>query len=135
MIKAASSVPDQENIEVLVFSVQNILFAIDGENIDRLITLEEAEKKEIQVDWFHQKITFATPEVSYRNPRVITLAGTENRTGLVIDQPHDFMTVPIRSIRPLPPLFEKKQGLQAFWGAYMKDNTIILLIDFHKLAG
>lgn len=132
---AAALRPACVNIEVLVFSLRGITLAIDGEQVDRLMALEEADRENLALEWLHRKFNFAENEVNYKQPRVITLAGNENLVGLVIDQPHDFMTVGIEAIRPLPAIFKKRQALQPFWGAYLDNNKIILLIDFFKLVG
>lgn len=129
----AGSAPAYKNIELLVFKIQEVLFAIDGEHVDRLVTLEKAEEEGIQLEWFHRKFVFADAEVTYKHPKVITPAGHNGRVGIVIEQPQDYFTVPVNSICPLPALFEKSQGLKPFWGAHLFGDKIILLIDFFKL--
>jgi len=120
-------------LDILVFTVSEVCCGIDGELIGRMMMLDEAEDEKVQVRWFHQALSFGEKEVVYRKPRVVTLNGSGEETGLVIDQPRDLINLPVRSISPLPSLLEMTKGLRAFWGSFVLGEKVVLLVDPYQL--
>lgn len=121
-------------LDILVFTITNVYCGIDSELIGRMMMSDEAAQKELKILWFHKALSFGEREVVYRNPRVVTLKGDGDRIGLAIDQPRDFVKVPVKSICPPPSLIAMTNGLQAFWGAFVLDDKVVLLIDPYKLT-
>ncbi|MBU0676220.1 MAG: chemotaxis protein CheW [Proteobacteria bacterium] len=120
-------------LDILVFSINDCLYGIDGTQVGRMVMLYEAEQEELPVRWFHQSLTFGHRDVDYRNPRVITLSGGDEPIGLIIDHPRDLVRVAIKSICPLPSIFAKLDALHVFWGGTVLDGKIVLLVDLFRL--
>ncbi|NTV15186.1 MAG: hypothetical protein HGA96_14845 [Desulfobulbaceae bacterium] len=119
----------ESTLDILVFTIGEVYCGIDGELIGRMLTLAEADAAKVQVSWFHQGLSFGAREVAYLHPKVVTFRGDGEETGLVIDQPRDLLPVPIRMICPMPYLFGVTKGLRAFWGSFLLDEKIVLLVE------
>lgn len=132
--KEGGAVCTRATLDILVFTVGEVHCGIDGELIGRMMLFDEAEQKKLNILWFHKTLAFGERKVVYRNPRVVTLKGFGDEIGLAIDQPRDFVKVPVKSICPLPSLVEMTRRLRAFWGAFVLDDEVVLLIDPDKLA-
>lgn len=128
------STPASATLDILVFTINGVDCGIDSELVGRMMMVDEAGQKELEIIWFHKALSFGESEVVYRSPRVVTLKGTGDGIGLVIDQPRDFVKVPVRSICPPPSLFTMITGLRAFWGGFVLDDVVVLLIDPFKLV-
>lgn len=135
LVSGMSSGQSPEFIDILVFIVHGVHCGIDSELIDRMMLVAEAEQKKLNILWLHQALYFGKSEVVYQNPRIVTLKGAGNDRCLAIDQPRDFVKVPAKAICPPPSLFAMITGLQAFWGSFILDNKVVLLIDPQKLTG
>jgi chemotaxis signal transduction protein len=125
-------VDNAEHIQFLLFTVQDICCGIDSAQIGRMMHLAEAENHGMELEWIDRRLSFGEEYQHYRKPVVLTRAGAKQEVGMVVDQAEDFISLPILSIFPLPAIFEKWSS-KCFWGALLRNERIVLLVDFHKL--
>lgn len=131
--EVGNQVATADTLDVLVFTVGEVYCGIDGELVDRMLVLAEVDEETMKVRWFHQGLSFGDRKVVYLDPKAVTLKGIGEECALVIDQPRDLVRVPIRQISPLPHLFGMRKGFQAFWGSFVLDDKVVLLLDPYRL--
>jgi len=124
---------DLSSLDILLFTVDEVLCGMDGGLIGRMLLLDEAVDSKVQLRWFHQALSFGERPVFYQNPWVVTMKGVAEVSGLVIDQPLDLVKLSPRAICPMPAFFALTEGLRVYWGAFMFNERVVLLIDPYQL--
>jgi chemotaxis signal transduction protein len=120
-------------IRVLTFTVQGVKIGVDVEQISEIMDLHAAEARGLAVYYFHEKIPFNEMPVKYRAPKAIMIKGLKDPSVVIIDNPEDLAVVNVRTIQPMPMLVAGRGKSQAFWGAVVSNEEVVLLIDFFKL--
>jgi chemotaxis signal transduction protein len=122
-------------IQVLIFNIMGIKMGVNMEQICGMREINQAEEKGLKIVKFHEKTPFRITPVIYRSPKLLLIQddGTSSGSGIIVDEPEDIVSIPINSIRPLPPLLELLCPSKAIWGAILRDEEIILLVDFFRL--
>lgn len=123
-----------DEIEFLVFNINGIRFGVETGQISGILKTDDEELKDFKVSWFHEKLSFRDKYVQYREPRVLIIKDGET-TGIIIDNMEDIIKITTDSILPIPKLIEICSDSGTIWGATIRDNEIILLVDFYKLKG
>jgi chemotaxis signal transduction protein len=107
--------------------------AADTSQIAGMIEPDRAEAMGVKVGRLHEHMFFRENPVIYSSPRVLLIKDENAPYGIMVDRPEEIASVPLDFIRPLPPLFEPYAGSKAVWGAVVKDDGVVLIIDFYKL--
>ncbi|HAM52744.1 MAG TPA: hypothetical protein DCP92_19375 [Nitrospiraceae bacterium] len=121
-----------DDLEVLVFTVAGIIIGVDTEQIDGMISTEQAEEMGIEVSRFHEKISLRERSVHYRSPKAL-LIKDEAPYAVIIELPDDILSVRLDSISPLPRLLGACTSCKAIWGVTVNEERIIFLVDFLRL--
>ncbi len=107
---------------------------IDMEQICEMRDVNRVNEGDLKIAYFHEKLPFGSKKIScYDSPKILIPKNDGEGMGIVIDQPEDIVSMSIDSIRPLPPLLESIDKSSAIWGAALKNDEIILLVDFYNL--
>ncbi len=122
-----------EELQLLTFTAGGVRMAADMSQIAGMVEPERAEAMGVRLSRLHEHMLFREGPVIYSHPRVLLIKSSGAPSGIVIDQPEEITSVPIGSIRPLPPLFALCAGSKAVWGAVVRDGGVVLIIDFYKL--
>lgn len=122
----------QEDLQVLTFNVGGVSMAVDTAQIDKILETDEAAEKKLKTERLDKIIPFYNSPVIFGSPRVL-VTKDEVPFGIVIDRPGDIVSVPLDSIRPLPALLSDSKCPKAIWGAALRNDEVILLVDFYKL--
>ncbi|HWP46418.1 MAG TPA: chemotaxis protein CheW [Candidatus Limnocylindrales bacterium] len=125
-----------KEIQLLIFDIIGIKFGVDIEQVSEiyeLIDLGQMKGAKYGASWFHEKIPFRQGPVVYKSPRLLILRDQETTLGIIIDQPEDILSITLDDIHPLPSLLEALNRPAAIWGIALKDEKMILLVDFYKL--
>lgn len=123
-----------ENIELLIFNVMGVYFAVDTEQIEEIIEVPpDAEAGEIPA--IHKLIPFHETKGTYQAPKVLLVKDEkEGAWPLMINQAQTIINLPIDSIQLFPPLMDGNRKSKALWGATLIDENLVLLIDLNKLS-
>jgi hypothetical protein len=121
-----------DELELLVFTVAGIIIGVDTEQVAGMISTEQAEEMGMEVSSFHEKISLGGRSVHYRSPKAL-LIKDKTPYAIIIELPDDILSVRLDSIRPLPLLLEACTSCPAIWGVAVKQERIILLVDFLRL--
>jgi len=121
-------------IELLTFSIGGVKMAVDTAQIASMLKTGQAEEGGVRIRSLLEKIPFCSTEIDYRIPHVIVIKDEGEPYGVLIDRPEDIIRVSIDEIRPLPPVIASCSSSRAIWGAVLKGQDIILLIDFYRLV-
>ncbi len=124
---------DSREIRVFTFNIMGINLGIDVEQIAGLFEPDKVEAQNIQTFWFHEKISFPEGEVAYNSPKVLIIKDDTSAFGIIIDLPNDIFIISIDSIQPLPSIMKSSGRPEPIWGAALKDEQIILLVDAYRL--
>ncbi|MGD0886124.1 MAG: hypothetical protein ABSA46_14865 [Thermodesulfovibrionales bacterium] len=121
-----------DDLELLVFTVAGIIIGVDTEQVAGMLSTERAEEVGMEVSRFHEKIPLGGRSVHYRSPKAL-LIKDETPYAVIIELPDDILSVSLDSIRPLPLLLQTYTSCQAIWGVAVKEERIIVLVDFLRL--
>lgn len=119
-------------LNLLLFTVGGVCFAVDAEQIDGISTYLAKEHDNLL--WFHEMLGFGDRELIYRAPTVLALKTNEQGSLVVIDNMEDIAEYSVKSIVPLPTLLEPFALRNGIWGVLKRDSGLTLLVDFHLIA-
>lgn len=119
-------------LNLLLFSVGGVSFGVDAEQVEG--TLAWQGEGADNPAWFHREMGYAGDTVAYRAPSVLKIrTGDAGEYRVIIDQMEDVAGIVAADIRPFPPLVEPFALRKGMWGIVVKDDRIILLVDFQRL--
>ena len=131
-VKEADQCPDE--LQILAFTVMGVRMGIDTSQIAEMLEVGQAVSRGLSTCPIHEKILFGTSLPAYSVPKVITRKDQRRPLAMVIDQPDEILNVTIDSIQPLPQLIAAGPvAVRAIWGAVVRNDDVILLVDFFKL--
>ena len=119
-------------LEILVFTVGGVTLGVDTEQVGGVITAGQAEEMGMKLSPFPDKIPLGRMPVRFQAPRALLIKAVPPYA-VVIESPEDILSVRLDSIRPLPPLLAACNPCEAVWGVAVREEGIILLIDFLRL--
>lgn len=120
-------------LNLLLFSLGGVRFALDAEQVAGIAAYQEDEGEELF--WLHQELGYKEKTVAYRSPAVITLATPGSPTRLVVDSLEDFAEFALHELKLLPPLLEPLTLKRGIWAVLPGHGRLILLLDGLKLLG
>lgn len=123
-----------EEIELLVFTMMGVRMGIDTQDIAAMLKPEDTVSQGLTTVALHEKLQFRGAAVKYGQPHILVMKGEGARSGIVIDHPDEIASVKIESIRPLPDVIALAGGAKAVWGAVLRSEEIIFLLDCGKMA-
>lgn len=119
-------------LNLFLFSVGGVRFAIDAELAYGMTpyTGEEAD----DLFWFHEELGFGARAVTYTTPTVVTIRMSGGHSyRVIIDSLEDIEEFSRHDIRLFPELLEPAALQNGMWGIVVKDDRMILLVDFERL--
>lgn len=125
--------PPAEELQLLTFTVMGVRMGVDAMQVGRILSVEEADEMGITYSPLHELASFRTGPVSYDSPKVLLIKGETPPRGVLVSAPDDMPSFGLDSLRPLPPLVEDSCASGAIWGAAIRNEGVILLLDFDKL--
>lgn len=117
-----------KGLSVLIFFSDGVKMAVDTEQIEGVIELEQAAEMQMSLMNIHGA-PFNNKE-GLRDLRVLLVKDEGFSRGIVVERLEEITFINIDSIRLMPPLIECFGRLKAIWGAFMKDDEMIFLADF-----
>ena len=116
-----------KGLSVLIFLSEGVKMAVDTEQIEGIIELEQAAEKQatlmdIHGSPFHYKGGLGDLRVLLVKDEVISC-------GIVVEGLQEITFINIESIKLLPSLIESSRRLKTIWGVFMKDADMIFLAD------
>ncbi len=118
-----------EEIELLVFTMMGVRMGIDTRDIAEMLKPEVAHRQGLPIVALHERLQFKRTDVRYEDPHVLVIRDEGARRGILIDHPDEIALVEIDSIRPMPDIIALSGSGKGFWGAVLRDNGIIFLLD------
>jgi len=124
-----------KEIQLLIFNIMGIRIGVDMEQVFEMIELGQVEGENFEIFHFYEKVPFDVDpyRFHYNSPKVLLVKDEETVTGVVIDQPDDFIRVKIELIQPLPLLLEATIRPRVIWGVTLVEGQIVLLVDLYRL--
>lgn len=120
-------------LTVLVFDSGGIKMAIDTAQIEGIVDAVRAEaEKTVLMDISSGGL--ATAGTAKKKSKVLVLKGKNPPCGIVIDDLEEITTLGIEAIRPLPAFLSSHCGTSAFWGAALRGEEVILLVNPSDIA-
>jgi len=119
-------------LEILVFTLGGTTFGVDTEQVGGVITEAKAEALGMELVPFSDKVPVGGMSGCFQAPKAMLLKDITSYA-VVIESPDDILSVRLNSIRPLPRLLAECNSCQAVWGFAVREEGIILLIDFLRL--
>lgn len=127
-VQGSCGIPIHE-LEILVFTLNGITFGVDTEQLGGVLTAAEAGAAGTELVPFSDKIPMSGMAGIVQTPYALLIKDTA-QYAVVIESPEDIISIRIDAIRPLPPLMAACNTSQAVWGVGMREEGIILLVDF-----
>lgn len=118
----------EKGVEVLLFRVGGVRMGVEASQVERMF-----EADSVECVRFDEIVDFGGRPVEYGAPRALAIRDEGARPAVVVDEPEDFVRVPLAEIRPLPEAVRGRDRTRAFWGAFLRDGEVVLLVDFYKI--
>lgn len=119
-------------LNLLLFSVEGVHFGIDAEQAERTAAYDGEVADDLF--WFHEEMGYSDASVTYCSPVVVTIGTDGARTyRVIIDSMEDIVEIDQEEIHLFPPLMEPFALRKGMWGIVVKDDRMILLVDFKRL--
>lgn len=121
-----------EYLNLFLFSVGGAHFAIDAEQAVGMTSYagEEAE----DLFWFHEELGFGNKVIMYQAPTIVSIRTRDALPyRVIIDSLEDIAEFSRHDIRLFPELLEPVALRNGMWGIVVKDDRMILLVDFERL--
>lgn len=119
-------------LNLFLFSVGGVHFAVDAEQATSMAPYAGEEAPDLF--WAHKELGFGDKPVSYRSPTVVTIRTPDTRQyRVIIDTLEDIAEIDRNDIRLFPKLLEPVALRNGMWGIVVKDDRMILLVDFNRL--
>ena len=116
-----------KGLSVLIFLSEGIKMAVDTEQIEGIVELEQATEIQASLMNIHGA-PFHNKE-GLRDYRVLFLKDEGFSCGIVVEGLQEITFINIDSIKLLPPLLESSRRLKTIWGVFMKDADMVFLAD------
>ncbi len=126
------SAAQTNELEILVFALGGITLGVDTEQVGGVIPADEAEALGMKLVPFSEKIPLGEKPERLQAPKALMINDV-TPYAVIIKSPDDILSVRLDSIRPLPPLLAACNACQAVWGVAVREEGIIILIDFLRL--
>lgn len=120
-----------EPLNLLLFSVGDILFGIDADQVVRISAYQNETDDDLF--WFHQEMGYGKKTVEYRSSTVITTRTKAGHYRVIIDSMEDIAEFNSDEISPLPTLLEQFALRRGIWGVLPRNGRMILLLDIDRL--
>lgn len=120
-------------IQLLTFNIGGMEMGMDMEDVLSISEPQKAAALKIRLFNFADMIDLGTGEYVCTSPKILVVKDEDGSAGIMIEAPEDIITVKTESISELPMLIRGNKGTGPIWGAALKNNKIILLIDTYKL--
>lgn len=120
-------------LNLLLFAVGGVCFAVDAEQIDGMSEQQTEENDKLYR--FHEMLGFDGEDVVYRAPTVLSVKSAAAGTAQVlIDNMEDMVEFSVNDIVPLPALIEPFAIKNGIWGVLKRGGNLTLLVDFYRIA-
>jgi chemotaxis signal transduction protein len=116
-----------KGLSVLIFLSEGVKMAVDTEQIEGVIELEQAREMQTSLMNIHGA-PFHNKE-RLRDSRVLIVKDEVISCGIVVEGLQEITFINIDSIKLMPPLMEFSRRLKTIWGAFMKGADMIFLAD------
>ena len=120
-------------LEILIVNIMGTKFGIDGEQVEEMIELEEAQVRGYYIHHFADKFSFGDQAKVMIKAPIVLIAKGDIENALYIELPEDITRVSVDCIRAVPPLVTILSEISPIWGVAMTSNGIIFLVDVHRL--
>ena len=117
---------------LLLFSVCGVHFGVAAEQVAGITSFDGAAADDLF--WFHKELEFGDASPTYAAPMVATIRrGCEQSYRVIIDKMEDIAEYSQNDIRLFPELLEPFVLRRGLWGILLRNKTMVLLVDFHRL--
>jgi chemotaxis signal transduction protein len=128
----AENTHDFLELDLLLFAVGGVSFGVDAEQVEGIFSWQGEGADGLA--WFHRELGYVSDTITYRAPSVLKIKTEAARNYLVIiDMLQDVTRVVAGDIHPFPSLVEPLALNKGMWGVVVKDDRMILLVDFQRL--
>ncbi len=119
-------------IDFLVFQAAGVPLAVEASQVTGIVKSLQAAERGISVaslDEILRRSGRAAPAVK----DVLLFCDGEKTWGLGIERLDSIQPVSIETIHLMPALLASSGGSGPFWGALIREDKVVLLIDLHRL--
>jgi chemotaxis signal transduction protein len=126
----AENTHDYPELDLLLFSVGGVSFGVDAEQVEEILSWQGGDGSA----WFHRELGYPSDTISYRAPSVLKIKTEDaGHYQVIIDLLQDVTRIVAGDIHPFPPVVEPFALHKGMWGIVVKDERMILLVDFQRL--
>lgn len=118
------------NLNFLLFSVDNVHFGIDADQVAEVDLYDGKENDDDDLFWFHRELGYGDDAVVYLSPVIVAIksAGAESYR-MIIDAMADIVAISQDDIRLFPPLLEPFVLQCGMWGIVPSHGKMVFLVD------
>lgn len=128
----AEVILDPFGLNLLLFSVGGVSFGVDAEQVEGTFSFQGDGDGDLF--WFHRELEYGDDTVIYDAPAILSIrTGDSSSYRVIIDKMEDVIGIVAADILPFPILVEPFALRKGIWGIMVKDDRLILLVDFKRL--
>lgn len=122
---------DCDTLNMLMFAVGGVRFAIDADQVAEIADYQCGRDPDLL--WFHEELGYGAKAVEYQSPAVLSIRCKAEPYRVIVDALEDIAAFSTNELRVLPNLLEPFALRRGVWGVLLRNNKIILLLDFMRL--
>lgn len=124
--------PDE--LQVLTFTLMGVKMGIDTGQIVELMEPDEAEARGWKPFRLSDRLALRGGTAAEHSAKVLLTGKEGTPMAVTIDRPDAILSIPLDDLQPLPRLIASCGGSRAVWGAVVRNDELILLVDLYKLS-
>jgi chemotaxis signal transduction protein len=130
---AARQPPGPDELQVLTFTLRGVKMGIDTCQIVELMEPDEAEARGWKPFRLSDRLALRGANAAEHSAKVLLTGKEGTPMAVTIDRPAAILSIPLDDLQPLPRLIASCGGSRAVWGAVVREDELILLVDLYKL--
>ena len=120
------------SLNLLLFSVGGVHFGVDADQVEGTFSCQGEDPDGLH--WFHKELDYGDDTVVYGAPTILGIrTGDSHSYRVVIDMMEDVTGIVADDIHPFPPFVEPFALRKGIWGIVMRDDRMVLLVDFYRI--
>lgn len=132
MNDASMAAVSPSEMDLLIFSAAGLTLAVDTVQVDCVMSLEQAQQQGISCLPL-STIFGLEPETFSASATVILYRNGTEACGIKVDRLDSIISMPIKTIQPIPEPLSCFAGPRLFWGVILRENKAVLIIDLYRL--
>lgn len=127
---ARSGLPAE--LSLLLFRAAGAALGVEAAAVEGIVDAGSARRSGIRCSALGELFRAPGPP-GVREGAVLLFRGREELCGIGVDGLDEVVSLPLADLQPLPELLRRSPGTGAYWGAVVRSEKVVLLVDADRL--